>query len=189
MSDQIADINGAEGDDGAVITTRLMDYRGYGYVALAAGNVKVGDDPASEASKDLRKAIMTVISAYRDEGIDSYYGETASVINYPISNTSWAAPQVTDDGYQIAYSTDVEGNAIYTADMSTEEQVRGCSERGAGLLRGCRLHRRKRQGHRCSGRRCDGIHRQHWRFRQRRPPDVPGADERGCGSEDHRLQR
>ena len=119
---QIADINGAEGDDGAIITTRLMDYRGYGYIALAAGNVKVGDDPASEASKDLRKAIMTVLSAYRDEGIDSYYGETASVINYPISNTSWAAPQVTDDGYQIAYSTDVEGNAIYTADMSTEDK-------------------------------------------------------------------
>ena len=120
--DQIADINGAEGDDGAIITTRLMDYRGYGYIALAAGNVKVGDDPASRESRDLRKAIMTVLSAYRDEGIDSYYGETASVINYPISNTSWAAPQVTDDGYQIAYSTDVEGNAIYTADMSTEDK-------------------------------------------------------------------
>ena len=122
VRNQIADINGADGDDGAVITTRLMDYRGYGYVALAAGNVKVGDDPASQESKDLRKAIMTVLSAYRDEGIDSYYGETASVINYPISNTSWAAPQVTDDGYQIAYSTDVEGNAIYTADMSTEDK-------------------------------------------------------------------
>ena len=122
VRNQIADINGADGDDGAVITTRLMDYRGYGYVALAAGNVKVGDDPASQESRDLRKAIMTVLSAYRDEGIDSYYGETASVINYPISNTSWAAPQVTDDGYQIAYSTDVEGNAIYTADMSTEDK-------------------------------------------------------------------
>ena len=122
VRNQIADINGADGDDGAVITTRLMDYRGYGYVALAAGNVKVGDDPASQESKDLRKAIMTVLAAYRDEGIDSYYGETASVINYPISNTSWAAPQVTDDGYQIAYSTDVDGNVIYTADMSTEDK-------------------------------------------------------------------
>ena len=122
VRNQIADINGADGDDGAVITTRLMDYRGYGYVALAAGNVKVGDDPASQESRDLRKAIMTVLSAYRDEGIDSYYGETASVINYPISNTSWAAPQVTDDGYQIAYSTDVDGNVIYTADMSTEDK-------------------------------------------------------------------
>ena len=56
---------------------------------------------------------MTVIAAYRDEGIDSYYGDTATVINYPISNTSWAAPSVTDDGYQIAYSTE------WTATRST----------------------------------------------------------------------
>lgn len=65
---------------------------------------------------------MTVIAAYRDEGIDSYYGDTATVINYPISNTSWAAPSVTDDGYQIAYSTDVDGNEIYTSDMKSEDK-------------------------------------------------------------------
>ena len=82
--------------DGSVITTRLIDYRGYGYIGIAANNVKVGDDPASDESKDLRKAIATVLAVYRDEGISSYYGNTASVINYPISNTSWAAPQVTD---------------------------------------------------------------------------------------------
>ncbi len=62
VADQIADINGADGDDGAVITTRLKDYRGYGYIALSAKNVNVGGDPSSEASKDLRKAIMTVVS-------------------------------------------------------------------------------------------------------------------------------
>ena len=116
-ANQIATINGGNSDlDGSVITTRLMDFRGYGYIALSANNVKVGNDPASEESKNLRKAIMTVIAAYRDEGINSYYGDTASVINYPISNTSWAAPSVTDDGYKIAYSTDVDGNEIYTSD-------------------------------------------------------------------------
>ena len=77
---------------------------------------------------------MTVISAYRDEGINSYYGETATVINYPISNTSWAAPQVTDDGYQIAYSTDVEGNAIYTADMSTESKYEAALNAALGYF-------------------------------------------------------
>ena len=40
-----------------------MDYRGYGYIALSAKNVNVGGDPASEVSKDLRKAIATVIAA------------------------------------------------------------------------------------------------------------------------------
>ena len=134
VADQIADINGAEGEDGSVITTRLKDYRGYGYVALSAKNVNIGGDPSSEASKDLRKAIMTVIAAYRDEGIDSYYGDTATVINYPISNTSWAAPSVTDDGYQIAYSTDVDGNEIYTSDMSTEDKYSAALQAALGYF-------------------------------------------------------
>ena len=38
VADQIADINGAEGEDGPVITTRLKDNRGYGYIALSAKN-------------------------------------------------------------------------------------------------------------------------------------------------------
>ena len=134
VADQIADINGGAGEDGPVITTRLKDFRGYGYVALSAKNVNVGGDPSSEASKDLRKAIMTVISAYRDEGIDSYYGDTATVINYPISNTSWAAPSVTDDGYKVAYSTDVDGNDIYTSDMSTEDKYQAALQAALGYF-------------------------------------------------------
>lgn len=122
IADQAADINGSEELEGPVITTELVDYYGYGYIGLAADNIKVGDDGSSEESRNLRKAIATVIAAYRDEGIDSYYGNTASVIQYPISNTSWAAPQVTDDGYQLAYSVDIDGNPIYTDGMSTEEK-------------------------------------------------------------------
>lgn len=134
-ANQIATINGGNSDlDGSVITTRLMDFRGYGYIALSANNVKVGNDPASEESKNLRKAIMTVIAAYRDEGINSYYGDTASVINYPISNTSWAAPSVTDDGYKIAYSTDVDGNEIYTSDMSGDTKYAAALQAALGYF-------------------------------------------------------
>lgn len=134
VASQVADINGTEDLEGPVITTRLIDYRGYGYVGLAANNVKVGNDGSSEESRNLRKAIATVISAYRDEGIDSYYGNTASIINYPISNTSWAAPQVTDDGYQVAYSVDVNGDPIYTEGMSTEERYAAALEAALGFF-------------------------------------------------------
>ena len=134
VADQIADINGVEGEDGPVITTRLKDFRGYGYIALSAKNVNVGGDPASEASKDLRKAIMTVIAAYRDEGINSYYGDTATVINYPMSNTSWAAPSVTDDGYQVAYSTGVDGEPLYTADMQGEAKYQAALQGALGYF-------------------------------------------------------
>lgn len=133
----IAEINGFEDwnqFDGPVLTTKLIDYRGYGYIGIAATRVKVGDDSSSDASKNLRKAIATVLAAYREEAIASYYGSTASVINYPISNTSWAAPQTTDDGYKTAYSVDVEGNAIYNAGMSTEERYAAAMQAALGYF-------------------------------------------------------
>jgi peptide/nickel transport system substrate-binding protein len=132
---QIAEYNGGDDSfDGSKITTKLIDFRGYGYIGVAAENVKVGDDASSEESKNLRKAILTLIAAYRDEGIDSYYGDTASVINYPISNTSWAAPQVTDDGYTVAYSVDVDGNSIYTSDMDSATKYEAAKEAALGFF-------------------------------------------------------
>ena len=134
VAQQIAEYNGTDELAGPVMTTELVDYRGYGYIGIAANNVKVGNDPASEQSKDLRKAIATVLAAYRDEGIDSYYGETADVINYPISNTSWAAPRVTDSGYKVAYSVDVNGNDIYTSGMTTEEKYDAALQAALGYF-------------------------------------------------------
>lgn len=95
---------------------------GYGYVGLQARNVKVGTDPGSEASKNLRKAIATVIAVYRDVAVDSYYGASANVIEYPISDTSWAAPRPTDALYRRAFSLDVSGEPIYTPSMTTSQR-------------------------------------------------------------------
>lgn len=135
---QISEYNGAaEGEEileGDVVTTRLYDFLGYAYVGINAKNVMVGDDPYSEASKNLRKAFATVLAVYRDESVNSYYGDTASVINYPISSTSWAAPQVTDDGYQVAYSVDVDGNPIYTDGMTAEERYAAALEAALGFF-------------------------------------------------------
>ncbi len=107
---------------GNIITTDKVDNLGYGYIGISADNVNVGGEADSEASKNLRRAIATVLSVYRDVAIETYYGEAASVIQYPISNTSWAAPQVTDEGYKIAFSTDVNGNAIYNSSMSQTDK-------------------------------------------------------------------
>lgn len=135
VRNQITEYNGGDDSfDGSVITIKLYDFLGYGYIALSADNVKVGDDPASDASKNLRRAIATVIAAYRNEGIDSYYGDTASVINYPISSTSWAAPQVTDDGYQVAYSVDVDGNPIYTEGMDAQARYDAALQAALGFF-------------------------------------------------------
>lgn len=107
---------------GDVISAQMVANLGYGYVGFNAKNVCVGGAPGSEASRALRKAIATVIAVYRDVAVDSYYGEFANVINYPISDTSWAAPRVTDEGYRTAFSVDVEGQPIYTGDMTMDEK-------------------------------------------------------------------
>ncbi len=121
--------------EGDTLTTSLVDNLGYGYIGISAGNVNVGGDPASEESKNLRKAFATLFASYRDTVINSYYGEMAAVINYPISNTSWAAPKPADEGYRIAYSVDVDGNAIYTADMTDEQKYAAALAAAVGFLK------------------------------------------------------
>ncbi|MBQ1418698.1 MAG: ABC transporter substrate-binding protein, partial [Firmicutes bacterium] len=117
--DAIEQANGGE-LSGAKIETNTVDNLGYGYIGISADIMNVGgkENKASDASKALRKAFGTIFSVYRDVAVDSYYGDRASVINYPISNTSWAAPRPADDDYQIAFSVDVDGNPLYTSDMT-----------------------------------------------------------------------
>ena len=131
----IAGYNSNKEITGNVITTDLVDNLGYGYMGICANTVNVGGEPASEASKDLRKGFATLLAVYRDTAINSYYGEAASVIQYPISNTSWAAPRPADEGYQIAFSVDVDGNPIYTDGMTEEEKYAAALDAAIGYFK------------------------------------------------------
>ena len=118
----ITDANSNGELTGDTLTTILIDYRGYGYLGINADLVNIGGDPGSEESKALRKGFMTVLAVYRDTVINSYYGDRAAVIQYPISNTSWAAPQPADEGYRAAYSVDADGNDIFDSSMNDEQK-------------------------------------------------------------------
>ena len=131
----IQDANSNGELQGDTLHTVLIDYRGYGYLGINADLVNVNGEPGSDASKALRKGFMTLLSVYRDTVINSYYGDRASVIQYPISNTSWAAPKPADEGYQAAYSVDVDGNPIYTSSMSEEERYAAAKEAAIGYFK------------------------------------------------------
>ena len=64
---------------------------------------------------------------------DTYYGDSASLINYPISNTSWAAPQISDPDYKLAFSDDVDGNPIYTPNMSLIDKYAAALQASLGF--------------------------------------------------------
>ena len=119
---------------GEKLTTLTTDFLGYGYIGINADNVKVGDAKDSDESKALRRAIATLMSVYREPVVYAYYGDRASIIQYPISNTSWAAPKPADEGYNLAYSKDADGNVIVTADMTQEEKVVAAKEAAKSLF-------------------------------------------------------
>ena len=120
---------------GNIITTNTVDNLGYGYIGICANTVNVGGEPGSRASKDLRSAFATLYAVYRNTVNNSYYGERASTIQYPISNTSWAAPRPNDVGYRIAYSTDVNGKDIYKDNMTEAERYAAALEAAIGFFK------------------------------------------------------
>ncbi len=120
--------------NGSKVTVSTVNNLGYGYLGISANRINVGGDIDSAASKNLRKAFATLFSVYRDVAVDSYYGERASVINYPISDTSWAAPRPTDEGYKVAFSVDASGNPIYTSTMTAEQKYAAAKTAALGFL-------------------------------------------------------
>ncbi len=105
------------------VVSYLTETIGYGYIGMSANVIKVGEDPGSYESKCLRKALATVLALYRDYAVTAYYGDTAHVINYPVTDASWAAPKQEDAGYKVAFSEDINGNPIYTEGMTEEEKT------------------------------------------------------------------
>jgi len=132
---QIKESNSNGELSGNVIYTSLVDNLGYGYIGINSKNVNVGGEQASAASKNYRKGLATLISVYRDVVINSYYGDRAVVIQYPISNTSWAAPSPADSGYRTAYSLDVSGNQIYSTTMTADEKYDAAKKAAIGFFK------------------------------------------------------
>ena len=135
--DDIAAIKGHNSNGelvGDKLTALTTDFLGYGYIGINADNVKVGDSKDSAESKALRRAIATLMAVYREPVVYAYYGDRASIIQYPISNTSWAAPKPADEGYNLAYSKDADGNVVVTADMTQEAKVAAAKEAAKTLF-------------------------------------------------------
>lgn len=105
---------------GDVIYTSLSDTLGYGYIGMNSERVNVAGRGDSKASRALRMALAVMLAYYREEAVQTYFGGTGSVLDYPISEAFLMAPKTSDEGYQKAYSRDLSGYELYTADMDTD---------------------------------------------------------------------
>ena len=58
---------------------------GYSYMGINAEKVKVGENPYSEESRYLRRALLTAMAVYRDLAYENYFGSSMKLIQYPVS--------------------------------------------------------------------------------------------------------
>lgn len=121
IADEIIASNADGGLIGESISTVTVDNLGYGYIGMNADTVNVGGVPDGEASRNLRKAFAVLFAVYREDSIDGYFGQRASVIDYPVSNSQYKAPEPGSVEYSPAFSKDLGGNSIYSDDTSPVE--------------------------------------------------------------------
>ena len=89
-------------------------YPGYGYIGINADTVSVGGEPDSDASKNLRRALMTIFTVYRAAAVRDYFHFAAYVTDMPLCAASWAALDVpeAEAGPHFVFDLDREGNAL-----------------------------------------------------------------------------
>lgn len=114
------------------------------YVGLNPQMVNVAGEPGSEASKYLRKGIATVLAACRQPAVvemetknlqeGDYGGTDKEILDYPVSNLCWLVPGRDDPAYEEAYARDVNGQAIYTEDMTQEERLEAAGQAALGYF-------------------------------------------------------
>ena len=132
--DEVRSYNSNGENTGDTLTMAQYAMNGYGLIGINSTTVNVGGVQDSEASKNLRRAFATILAVYRDIAISSYYGDGADVIEYSLTSVSWASPQPTDPGYSEAFSTDVNGDPIYTSDMTDEERYDAALQAAIGFF-------------------------------------------------------
>ena len=120
--EQIRSINSNGTESGDVITTTFTDYEAFGYIGINAATVSVGGDSLSDASIALRTALAVVLTYYRFESVYSYYGDTAELIEYPISDSSWVSPREWENTFSSAYRYKENGSLIYTTHSTLSER-------------------------------------------------------------------
>lgn len=118
-------ISANKGTMGAITSTAS----GYGYVGMNADSVCV-DWSGSEASMNLRKGIATLIAVYKSVGIKSFFGESGQSIELPMSKTWFGYPE----SPALAYSTAVDGSAIYTESDAQDARVTSAKAAAKGYF-------------------------------------------------------
>lgn len=117
----VGNVNSNGKISGDTIQTQLIGDGSYYYIGIHAKNVSVHRAENSEASRNLRKALATVLSVSR-ESLYEKDSDAVRIVNYPIASESWVSPTLNSDSYRTAYAKKVSGEDIYSGKEETQEK-------------------------------------------------------------------
>ena len=131
----MGDINLTHEINGDHVNTLLYQTSGYGYVGINADTVNVGGDPGSEASRNLRKGLATVLAIYRERELEAYFSDFVRQIESPLPADNYAARQEGEADYSAAFSVDVDGNQLYSEEMEETEWYEAARKAAIGYFK------------------------------------------------------
>lgn len=121
VMDELRKANGGDIESASKIKAVMRDAGSYGYIGMNIQRVKVGNDPLSAESVYLRKALATVFAVYRDDAVRAYYGDTARVTDYPVSDINILKDR--EDASYKAYSKDNTGRELFSENMNEDNRT------------------------------------------------------------------
>ncbi len=131
---EITTVNSSGKLNGGTISTRLYDGAHFSYIGMNAETVCVDGKPDSTRSKNFRRALGILLGCNRESAVEIGQ-QSAKVIQYPASDTSWSVPQSANEEYTGAYVSDRDGHAIYNSHMSIEERSDAACKAALGYLK------------------------------------------------------
>ncbi len=119
----ITGVNSNQELEGGTIAAKLVSDGVYRYLGMHAGNVSVGGQAGSDASKSLRRAFAVLFSGAKT-ALKDRDGVSVDLISHPMGRESWVVPEGEgEQGYENIFEKNRGGDSLYTSEDDTKARM------------------------------------------------------------------
>lgn len=119
----ITGVNSNQKLEGGTISAKMVSDGIYRYLGMHAGNVSVGGQAGSDASKSLRRAFAVLFSGAKT-ALEDRDGISVDLISHPMGRESWVVPDEDGErGYVNTFERNAGGDYLYASEDDTETRM------------------------------------------------------------------
>lgn len=119
----IMGVNSNQELEGGTIAAKLVSDGIYRYLGIHAGNVSVGGQAGSDASKSLRRALAVLFSGAKTV-LKDRDGVSVDMVSHPMGRESWVVPEGDEEeSYENVYEKDAAGEPLYSLEDDTKTRM------------------------------------------------------------------